>query len=149
MSKFDRGIADYHSDMESEISADSEKSAWDLQTWLNFYNGLELKKQETYITRRTLYGVLGVIKGETLMGAIASTYPGLADQLKVSEGGVDVNHRDFETLTPQFVTAGVIDQDDADLIEALAYTEGQRYKLRNLPLPREVYIKSALERLAQ
>ena len=147
MIEFENGTKAYLFDIKTEIAADSDKNAWDLQTWRNFYNGIELKKQETYVTRRTLYNVLGVIKGETLMNAIATSYPGLADQLKPSEGGVDISHRDFDLLTPRFVDAGVITQDDADLIAALAYTEDQRYKLRNLPQPREVYIKTALERL--
>lgn len=137
-------VAKYRDDINSEISADPSKNSWGVDEWFGFYVNLTFVSEDFDLTRKDIFGILGVIKGEAIFSAIKVSYPELADQLKVTEGGVNINHPDFDVISGELVTNGTVTQEDVDLIKTLGIKQKQTWESKGLPELKVGHIQSAL-----
>ena len=127
-----------------EIAADAAKQSWTVDQWISFYDETETGPWDYTLDRKGLFGLVGVAKGEAVVASIKTTSPELANQLRVSEGGANINHPDFATVAADLVTGGVITQAESDQVASLATKTGPRYVVRGLPLNREAYLIPAV-----
>lgn len=144
--------------IEDAIAEDSSRSSWDASQWRVWFNEVGIYPIDFTVTRKTLMDKLGVVKTQILLEKIRSSpVPDLADQLKVSEGGVNINHGEWDAMTVMFVDADPVDpetdtsmmilQSDVDAIGDLAYDNIPRYTALGIGSPREAAVNCALELL--
>jgi len=141
--KHQPGIDSYVTDMQGEIASDAGKASWTMDQWKTFYNEDEVGAADFTLTKQTLFRLYGLAKGTAVVSAIEAGYPALANQLKMSEGGINMKYAsvsDFAAVVDPLVTAGTITQDDADDLQALGQTVNPRWKIRVLPEPFERYL---------
>ena len=148
MAKFEAEAALYTTDMQVAISLDAAKAAWTAPQWRTWYMEEVEGAKDYTLTRKEVFGILGIVKGKAVMDAIRTINEDLADQMKVSEGGVNINHPDFATMVASLVGGGTVTQAEADSIGDLAKQTASRNVLKKLPAPREAILIPAVQGLS-
>jgi len=138
-------IREYVAAYRDYIVSHADRDHWSDDEWYDWFSELVISPGDYNLTRKDIFNLLGVIKGSLLMSAIRASYPDLADQLKVSEGGININHPDFSLIADGMVSSDVVTQDDVNLISTLTKNEHPRWKTLGLPELKLGHIQSALK----
>ena len=141
-------VEKYTANMKAEIADDATVADRTVKEWRRFYSETVSEVTETTFTRKTLFDILGPSRTESVLQQAAETHPFFVDQLKVSEGGVNLAHSSTPDFLTDIVADGILTEAEALLIQAQAFGEGPRWQLRGLTKPNESTLSKALKGVA-
>ena len=152
-----RKIADF---IKAEVAEYPDLAGSSIAQWRQYLREEGVTTDDYFLTNTRIIDLLGVQKGEFLCAAIEQTFPTLGKLLYPKEGGLNVNHPEFDFMAQMFLNLVVpavelggqtilpatsISADDVAMLQALGSRVGVRYELIGINEPREGWISRALQ----
>lgn len=134
--------------IQSAITEDATRSGWSLSEWRAYLlESVVAVPKGTRLTRKTLLAALGPLEGVQVFDALTALSPTLAEEMRSSEGGVDITHPQAAQFIESLVKGKVATEDQIATVMDVLKQSQTRAAYHGVGDPKERYIRAALQEL--